>query len=545
MKLLLVTEKLSPSITHRDGGTRLVDTLISGFKGAIRTMQFSGQPHAKATWQFDYPICCHNRFEQRINNAAFVAGKVKAVAQQFTHIAFVHISMQFGFGDMPLAANIETWTFPMLLTPSYQLSGEKVPTKYTELERLALAHTKHILTPSYLEKKQLIEFYRVPAKKIHVVPRGVDTKYLLPKIRSCKHAPIFCSVASIKPQKNTLALINLFAKISNKFPGAKLNIIGPVQNQSYYHIVKKEIKKLGLSDTIQLTGYIDPKTLSVAIQDAHIHILTSHCETFGRSIFETLASGIPNIIMAKNNAAADFLSNLPYARFVNNDQEVLDAIPQMVDHLAKLSEMSLEIGKLYSLKMVDRLLVTKMRHESSIAISDFDGTLFHKENAKMTTKCMSIFNRFTTKIICSARSLDDLINHIKIYNLKPDWIIAYSGAVIADGQGTILSITPIDWENIKKIEAMVAETKQIMIAGKVVQLSMPASLLSNIFDLNVEIYQETAFISNWQSSKLRAIHKLLTHINWSGTVAAFGDSKYDKEFVNFFDGQIVQVNNND
>ena len=539
MKLLLVTEKLSPNITHRDGGARLVDTLIRSFKRSISIMQFGGQPHSKATWQFDYPIYCNNRFEQRISNAAFIARKVKAVEQPFTHIAFVHISMQFGFVDMPLAEYIETWTFPMFLTPSYQLSGEAVPTKYIKMERLALANTKNILTPSFLEKKQLIELYGVPAKKIHVIPRGVDTKHLLPKIRFCVHVPIFCSVASIKPQKNTLGLIGLFAKIIDRFPGAKLNIIGPIQNQSYYHIVKKEIKKLGLNDIVKLRGYVSPDNLAVAIQDAHIHIITSHCETFGRSIFETLASGIPNIAMAKNNAAADFLSNLPYAKFVNDDQEILDVIPKMLDHLSKLSEMSLEVGKLYNVTILDKLVVAKIRHEESIAISDFDGTLFHKENAGMTINCMSTFNQFTTKIICSARALNDLTNHIKTYNLNVDWIIAYSGAVIADGKGTVLFITPIDSADIKKIEAIVPETKQIMVAGKVIQLSMPASLLPHIFDLNVEIYQETAFISSWQASKLRAIHKLLSHINWSGTVVAFGDSKYDKEFVNFFGGKLV------
>lgn len=544
MKLLLVTEKLSPNATHRDGGARLIDTLIRSFKRSITIMQFGGQPHSKATWQFDYPVDLNNRFEQRISNAVFIARKVKAVEQQFTHIAFIHISMQFGFVDIPLAEHIETWTFPMFLTPSYQISGESVPTKYTEIERLALANTKNILTPSYLEKKQLIEFYSVPAKKVHVIPRGIDTKYLRPKIRFYTNALIFCSIASIKPQKNTLGLIGLFAKISNRFPGAKLNIIGPVQNQAYYHVVKKEIEKLGLSDTIKLRGYVSPDNLAIAIQDAHIHIFTSHCETFGRSIFETLASGIPNIGMAKNNAAADFLSNLPYAKFVNDDQQILDVIPQMLDHLPRLSEMSLEVGKLYSVKMVDRLLVAKIRHEESIAISDFDGTLFHKENAAMTTNYISKFNQFTTKIICSARALNDLMNHIKTYSLNVDWIIAYSGAVIANGKGTILFITPIDSADVKKIEAMVPETKQIMIAGKVVQLSMPASLLPHIFDLNVEIYQETAFISSWQASKLRAIHKLLSHINWSGTVVAFGDSKYDKEFVNFFGGKLVQFNNN-
>lgn len=542
MKLLLVTEKFSPNITHRDGGARLVDTLIKGFKPCIRIMQFGGASHSKANWYFDYPIYCNDRFEQRIRNATFIAKKVKSVENQFTHIAFIHISMQFGCVDTLLSENIQIWTFPMLLTPSYQLSGEVVPTKYTEMERLALYNAKNILTPSYLEKKQLIDFYEVRAEKIHVVPRGVDNKLLLTKIRFCNNVPTFCSLASIKPQKNTLGLIDLFSKIRNKFPGAKLNIIGPVQNQLYYDSVKKNIARLGLSDAIELRGYVSPDKLSLAIQDAHIHIFTSYCETFGRSIFETLASGIPNIGITKNNAAADFLSNLPYARFLNNHEEVLDIIPQIIDNLAKLSEMSLEIGNLYGVKMVDKLIVANIRGEEPVAISDFDGSLFHKNDSDMTKKYMSEYNAYTTKIICSARGLRDLMEEIQAYSLKVNWIIAYSGAVIADHKGNILFTTPIDVRDIKKIESIVPQANQLIIDGQVIQLSMPENLLPNIFDLHVETYQGTAFISSWQSSKLRAIHKLLSHINWSGTVVAFGDSKYDKEFLNFFDGKLIQGN---
>lgn len=36
MRILLVTEKFSPSESQCDGGARMVNTLTSGFKGIIR-----------------------------------------------------------------------------------------------------------------------------------------------------------------------------------------------------------------------------------------------------------------------------------------------------------------------------------------------------------------------------------------------------------------------------------------------------------------------------------------------------------------------------
>ncbi|WP_425364567.1 glycosyltransferase [Candidatus Tisiphia endosymbiont of Mystacides longicornis] len=543
MKILLVTEKFSPDNTQRDGGARLVDTLKQGFKNRLSIMQFGGQTNSSATWSFDYPVNVDNRFEKRLANAEFIAQKVKAVEQQFTHIVFIHISMQFGFIDIKLREKIKTWTFPMFLTPSYQASGEDVPFKYTEREFLTLADTQNILTPSYLEKKQLIEFYFVPKQKIQVVPRGVDTSLLIRKIRFFNTVPEFCSVGSIKPQKNILGLIDLFATVKSRFPEAILRVVGPVQNQGYYNAVKNKIEKLGLDNIIEFTGYIPPAKLAFIIENSHIHISTSMCETFGRSIFETLASGIPNIVMVKNNATAEFLLNLPYAKFVNDTSEALDAIEQVFNNLPKLSEMALEIGKLYSDTILGKLLVAKICNKEVIAISDFDGTLFHKNNSEKTKNCVLKFQQFSTKVICSARPLDYLVQEIKHINLKVNWIISYSGAVISDGEGNILFITPINLEDVRRLEAMVPEAKRVIIEDKIVQMSMSVHLVPDIFDLNVEIYQETAFVASWHSSKLRAINKLLNYINWSGKVEAFGDSKYDQEFLTYFDGKLVKINN--
>lgn len=540
MKWLLVTEKYNPSITQRDGGSRLVNALKRALMNDVSIMQFGTQNCSTATWCFDYPIHSNNRFKQRIDNAAFIAEKIKNVEKQFTHIAFIHVSMQFGFINMPLANSIETWTFPMLLTPSYRLSGEDVPIKYTEMEHLVLGNTHNILTPSYLEKEQLKIFYSIPEQKIHIVPRGVDTDLLIPKIRFYHQPPVFCNISSIKPQKNTIGLIKLFAKIHKIFPGAKLNIIGPIQNQPYYHEVKGLIEALGFNDIIKFTGYISPDNLATVIQDTHIHLFTSHCETFGRSIFETLASGIPNIAIAENNAAADFLSHLPYAKFLDNEEKALDTVKQVLDDLPRLSKMALEIGELYGSKMLDRLLVGKIQNKKVIAVSDFDGTLFHEKDPKKTEFCIKAFQKFSIRAICSARSLNDLIDQMQHNNLTANWIIAYSGAVVSDGEGNILFTTPMDVSNIAYIKHIVPEAKKTIISGNVVQMYMPANLLPPVFDLHVEIYKGIAFVSSWHASKFRAIHKLLNYIEWDGTITAFGDSKYDKEFITYFGGKFIQ-----
>lgn len=542
MKILLITEKCSPNEAQRDGGARLVDTLQRAFGNSLNIMQFGPQIDSSATWHFDYPFNLTNRFERRLANANFIAEKIKAVEHHFTHVIFIHISMQFGLANLPLQEGIHIWTFPMFLTPSYVASGEVVSETYSEMERRTLANSKNILTPSHFEKQQLIDFYSIPKEHIHVVPRGVDTQFLVPKIRSLDGPPKFCSVGSIKPQKNILGLIRLFAMAHDKFPGATLRIIGPVQNFEYDADVRAEIRLLGLCKAVELVGYVSPNQLSSAIEDTHLHLSTSTCETFGRSIFETLASGLPNIARATGNAAAEILKHLPYARFVDDDHEALNVIEKMITNLSKLSSMALEVGGLYDNKMLSQLLVAKICNKDFIAVSDFDGTLFHKNDPEKTLRCISAFRNFPIKVICSARPISDLLDKLKSFELEVDWIVGCSGSIVTNGQGQSLWSVPLDLDDVDRLKVLLPQARRIEIEGNLLQISVSVESLPNILGLRSEIYQGIAFIAHWEASKLHAVLRLLRYINWHGRVCAFGDGPYDAELLNYFDGTQVITN---
>jgi len=540
MKILLITEKCSSYGLELDGGARLVNTLGNAFGDSLSIMQFGSEPDSVAAWHFKYPFHSQNRFEKRLANGKFIAEKVKCEANRFTHVFFIHISMQFGMIDSPLD-NVQIWTFPMFLTPSYVASGEKVPQNYFEMEKKTLAKAQHILTPSHWEKRQLIEFYSVPKERIHVIPRGIDMRTVSPKQRSYHKNPQFCSVGSIKPQKNTMGLIEFFAKILATYPEASLKIIGPVQNAGYHEDVCSKIKLLKLKDRIEMVGHVPSQKLAMALKDAHLHLSTSTCETFGRAIFETLAAGLPNIARSTGNAAAEYLANLPYACFTDDTVQALHAVDGMLDNLPKLSKMALEVGQLYDDQILSSLLIAKICRKEIIAISDFDGTLFHKDDHHKTVQCIEAFQSYPFKILCSARPIHDLLEKLKQYKLSVDWIIGLSGSVVTNGLGRKLWHVPLDLEKVSQFEEIIPQTERIEMEGEVLQLAFSAETLPDIFsEFRLEVYQGMAFISHWEASKFRAVHRLLKHIHWSGRVVAFGDGPYDVELLNYFDGIFIK-----
>ena len=318
-----------------------------------------------------------------------------------------------------------------------------------------------------------------------------------------------------------------------------LRIIGPVQDTKYYETVQAELKHLRIVEAVDFKGYVPPNKLSEAIEDSHMHISASTCETFGRSIFETLASGLPNIARKMNNAAAGILKDLPYARFIDDPTKELDIIEEILNNLEVLSSMAREIGNLYDERVLSQLLAAKIRNQVTIGISDFDGTLFHKDDPEKTQRCIDAFRKYPKRVVCSARSIHDLLEKFAAYKLEVDWIVGYSGSVVANGQGILLWITPLDLKDIAKIETLLPQIERITLEGKVLQLTVAAEKLPHIPGLHIETYQNTAFIAHWDASKLRAVHKLLRHINWQGQVQVFGDGPYDLELIDYFDGRII------
>lgn len=524
MRLLIVTEKCGPEEAQRDGGARLVASLRRAFGDAAAVAQFGDQADSGATWHFTYPPSEGNRFTRRLARAPWVNARVNEIAQDFTDVLYVHTSMYFS----PSAHDWRSWVCPMFLTPSYMASGERVPPDYTVAEGVALAHAHRVLTPSHLERRQLAEHYGVGDSQIRVVPRGIDRALFPPRVRSLDGPPLFCSVGSIKRQKNTLGLIRLFAALIDRYPGARLRVVGPIQDPAYSEEVYAEVTRLGLDKSIEFIGHVSPENLADSISDAHLHLSTSTCETFGRAIFETLAIGLPNVARFSGNAAAEFLEQTPYARFVDSMDEAVEATTALLSDLPRLSELATETGELYDDSLLAGLLAAEISESDIMVVADWDGTLFHKADPERTRRSVATFNGYARRVVCSARSHEDLREALAAHDVAADWVVASSGAVVADAQGRLLWRVPVQTE--------VRCDRLVLADDEVVQL---AALHGDAPMLRVETYQGVRFATSWQASKLRAIVRLLREVDWRGRMQAFGDGPYDEEFLRYFDGTLV------
>jgi glycosyltransferase involved in cell wall biosynthesis len=536
MRLLVVTEKCGPAEARRDGGARLVQSMQRTFGTSASVMQFGDRSDASARWHHRYPEGSSNRFLARLENAPFIADRVREVAQDFTHVVFVHVCMQFGFVETPLDG-VTSWTFPMFLTPSYRASGETVPEEYTRAERRVLAVASHVLTPGHFERRQLVEFYGVPEDRIRVVPRGVDRRCVSPRIRELDGPPRLCSIGSIKPQKNTVGLLHLLYVVRKRRPGATIRVIGPVQDEAYAAQVRDAVERLGLGDAVSMSGYVPPEDLPAATEDAHLHVSAASCETFGRAIFETLAGGMPNVGRATGNAAAEYLRHVPYARFLDDVEEAAAGVDELLEDLPTWSAMAQEVGELYDDRSLSARLAAELAEAQFVAVSDYDGTLFHKNDSERTRRSIERFRLYPRKIVCSARPLEQVVSALDAHGIRVDGIVAYGGGVVADGSGRVLWSTPMDAELRERLQGVLSPARDVRWGGQLLQIATTGSgSCPTVPGARTEVYQGSVYAGPWAASKLRAVHRLLAHLGIEGRVRAFGDSPYDEELLAYYDG---------
>jgi glycosyltransferase involved in cell wall biosynthesis len=103
----------------------------------------------------------------------------------------------------------------------------------------------------------------------------------------------FLFVSRIDRKKNVEKLVHWFIAASNRFKNVKLDIIGSVEDQSYYNELLSLIVN---THNITINGAIHPNKLKEIYAKAHFFCLPTRHENYGHVIIEALSYGCPVII---------------------------------------------------------------------------------------------------------------------------------------------------------------------------------------------------------------------------------------------------------
>lgn len=158
-----------------------------------------------------------------------------------------------------------------------------------------------IIVDSEFGKKELIQVFRIPEKKIRVVHLGVNQAYFdkvsgteKEKLTKKYHItkPFIFYTGSVKPHKNIPTLLKAFKQI---LPQHDVQLVFTGENLRENAELLPMVNQLQLEKSVIDLGRVDLSELKTLYQTASMVVLPSIYEGFGFSMLEGMASGVPVI----------------------------------------------------------------------------------------------------------------------------------------------------------------------------------------------------------------------------------------------------------
>jgi glycosyltransferase-like protein len=171
--------------------------------------------------------------------------------------------------------------------------------------------------------------------------------------------PVFLTVGGIEPRKNSIVLLQAFAKVRSQFPTAQLIIAGGATlfdyqpyRDDFFDLAQQLDIQSGKS--LILPGVLLHETMPQLYHLADSFIFPSVKEGWGLVILEAIAAGLP--VVTSNQA--------PFTEFLTSGQALL-IHPQDVDALTEAMLISIQPETAESLRQKSQSVLTQYSWEAS------------------------------------------------------------------------------------------------------------------------------------------------------------------------------------
>lgn len=158
-------------------------------------------------------------------------------------------------------------------------------------------HANGIAAVSSSLKAAIVAQKLAQPSTVAIHPNPVDgSLFTLPPSSRAEPAPFhFVSVARLRPQKNIACLLDAFAKAFSNQEKVFLNIVGEGPERS---LLEHRVERLGIEAQVTFQGLQNRRGVRAALWNAHAFVLPSRFESFGVTLIEAMATGLPVVATA-------------------------------------------------------------------------------------------------------------------------------------------------------------------------------------------------------------------------------------------------------
>lgn len=153
-----------------------------------------------------------------------------------------------------------------------------------------------VITVSEANRRSLVETLGVDAKKIKVVPNGVDTQWFAPDpMRLRPEWPHAVCVARLEPVKQLHVLLDACAFLRAEGVAFRCTVVGEGSCRGSLEMLRES---LGLHDYVAFVGAADSDSVRQYLRSAHLAVLSSQSEGYPVSLLEAASTGVPAVAPA-------------------------------------------------------------------------------------------------------------------------------------------------------------------------------------------------------------------------------------------------------
>jgi glycosyltransferase involved in cell wall biosynthesis len=170
---------------------------------------------------------------------------------------------------------------------------------WRRLEISTWARFPHIISISPYVRERLAG---IATGSVHNIDNPIDANFFDVERRD-RGLRVFCA-AAVSPRKNTLALVNGFARATAGDSSATLTIAGPQPLPSYTEAVRRRIHRLQLTDRVAVLAALSTSEVRQELACASVAALVSVEENAPLAVQEAMAAGVP--VVASNRCGMPY-----------------------------------------------------------------------------------------------------------------------------------------------------------------------------------------------------------------------------------------------
>ncbi|MEX0848407.1 MAG: glycosyltransferase family 4 protein [Ilumatobacteraceae bacterium] len=169
-----------------------------------------------------------------------------------------------------------------------------MPAAINAVEWWLTYQAREVIACSKFMVREVVNGFELPVEKVHLVPNGVDPKlWKLASAKPVQREQLVVAWGRVQYEKGFQVLVRAIAELRHRLPGVRCIIAG---RGSYLSELQTQIDVEGVTDIVDLAGFVPDDDLRRILQRAGCVIIPSLYEPFGIVALEGMAAGAPTIV---------------------------------------------------------------------------------------------------------------------------------------------------------------------------------------------------------------------------------------------------------